>query len=293
LMKRSDDAFFDIAGYTGISVIALLCLLPFLLILSGSITEESLIVTKGYSIIPSKISFEAYRIIFKAPEKILRAYLNSIVLTFTGSAAGLFLTSMTAFVLQMKDFRYRNHAAFYFYFTTLFSGGLPPTYILMVKTLGLKDSYLALFLPVLMNVWYLLIMRNFFKTLPYSIYESAKMDGAGYFRIFINIAIPVSKPALAAIGLFIALNYWNDWYHAMLYINNTDLYPLQYFLYRLIVNARFTEAIMRGARVSAFNMPQESMKMAMAIIVTGPVVFLYPFVQKYFVKGLTIGAVKG
>jgi len=292
-MKRNDVFIFNLLGYAFVLFVAVLCLVPFLLIISGSLTEESHIFTKGYSLIPTKLSFEAYTTIFKTPGTVLRAYFVSISLTVSGAVIGLFLTAMTAFVLNSKDFKYRNRIAFYFYFTTLFSGGLTPYYIMMVKYLHIKDTFWALLLPGLFTVWYLIIMRAFYKSIPDAIFESAKIDGASQPRIFLSIALPLSKPALATIGLFIALGYWNSWYEAMLFINNKNLIPLQYYLYKMLSSVNFAEAAMQNPKLKAVQLPKESLKMAMSVIATGPIVFLYPFVQKYFIKGMTIGAVKG
>lgn len=292
-VKRTDVLTFNVLGYVFILFLAVLCLIPFLLIISGSITEESHIFTQGYNLIPSKVSFEAYTTIFKTPDTVIRAYLVSVTLTVTGAIVGLFLTAMTAFVLNSKEFKYRNSIAFYFYFTTLFSGGLTPYYILMVKYLHMKDTPWALLLPGLFTVWYLIIMRAFYKSIPDALFESAKIDGAGQLRVFFSIALPLSKPALATIGLFIALGYWNSWYEAMLFINDKDLFPLQYYLYRMLSSVNFAEISMKNPKMVAIQLPKESLKMAMAVIATGPIIFLYPFVQKYFIKGMTIGAVKG
>lgn len=292
-MKKKDVIVFNIMGYIFITFLAIACLIPFLLVVSGSITKESYIFTNGYNIIPAKISLEAYDSILKAPATIINAYMVSILLTLSGAIIGLLLTSMTAFALNTKDFKYRNKIAFYFYFTTLFNGGLTPYYILMVKYLNIKDTPWALLLPGLFSVWYLIIMRTFYKSIPDAVFESAKIDGANHFRTYANIALPLSKPALATIGLFIALGYWNSWYNAMLFINNPNLFPLQYYLYRMLNSVEFANAAMKGPRLAAVELPKESLKMAMAVIATGPIILLYPFVQKYFIKGMTIGAVKG
>lgn len=284
---------FRTVGYITITLMAIGCVLPFLLIISGSFSSESSIYVYGYRLIPKMISFEAYSIILKAPEKILRSYAVTASVTLIGSIVGLFLTSMTAYVLFRKDFKYRNYLAFYFYFTTLFSGGLTPYYIMMVKTLRMKDNYLAIILPGLMAVWYILIMRNFLNSIPNELIESGKIDGAGDFLLFIRIVFPLSTPGLATIGLFMALAYWNEWFGAMLFLEDSRKYPLQYFLYRLLNSGRFVDNVVAASKVSGSELPRETMKMAMSVVATGPIILVYPFIQKYFVKGLTIGAVKG
>ncbi len=284
---------FNIISYLSLTFIALLCLLPFIMLISGSFTSEQAIRFEGYSIFPREFTTEAYEMIFKYPEKILKAYGVSIFITVIGTIAGLFFLTMTAYVISRKDFKYRNVISFYFYFTTLFNGGMVCTYIFYIQYLHLKDNLLALILPMMMNVFYLLIMRSFIAAIPVALIESAKIDGAGEFRIFIQIILPLLKSGLATIGLFIALGYWNDWYNAMLYLNSEEKYPLQYMLYNMLQKqeAMAQMASQVGRRVE--NLPTSGLKLAMAVVATGPIVLLYPFVQKYFVKGITIGSVKG
>lgn len=290
--KRNETGSFQAIGYLAVSLVALACLVPFLLIVSGSITDEAAIFRYGFRLVPAKLSFVAYETLFRFPEKILRAYGVSIGVTVAGSLIGLFLTAMTAYVLLRKSLRMRNQLAFFFYFTALFQGGLIPTYILMVRYLELKDSLLALVVPTLLNSWNIFLMRNYMRAIPESLAEAAIIDGAGEFTIFRKVFLPLSGPGIATIGLFLALHHWNDWYHAMLYIDTETKYPLQYFLHRMLNSTRLAdEAGMSGLRMDM--PPQESMKMAMAVVATGPIIFAYPFVQKYFVKGLTIGAIKG
>lgn len=290
---RKDKIVFNITGYTLITLIAIFCLVPFILILTGSITSQASILKDGYRFIPGTISFQAYQIIFESPNMLLKAYMVTIMVTVVGALVGLFLTAMTSYVLVCKDFKYRNQFAFYFYFTTIFGGGLVPWYILLVKYLKMKDTYTSLVFPLLMNVIYILIMKSFMKSIPDAISESARIDGAGEFLIFTRLILPLSKPALATIGLFIALNYWNDWYNAMLFVEKQDMYPLQYFLYHILSKLDFINQAAARSGVPVPEMPSEPMKLAMTVVATGPIVFLYPFVQKYFVKGITIGAVKG
>ena len=201
--------------------------------------------------------------------------------------------SMSGYVLSRQDFKQRNAISFFIYFTTLFSGGLVPSYILMVNGLKLKDSLWSLILPGVMSAWSIFLMRNFMKSIPDSLYESAAIDGAGDFRIYWQIFLPLAKPSLATIGLFLALGYWNEWHNAMLYIQTSEKYPLQYFLQRMVTQADVQLLIRKGLTISTADLPSESIKMATAVIATGPIVLAYPFVQKYFVSGLTVGSVKG
>ncbi len=298
IKSGSDVIALNIIGYLFCGLIALLCLVPFLMILSGSFSSEAAITKNGFSLLPQNFSLEAYKTVFHEPVVVLRAYATTIGLTIAGTAVGLLLQTMTAYVLARKDFEWRNYFSFFFYFTTLFSGGLVPYYILMSNTLDLKDNYLALLLPLLFSVYNLLIMKSYIMAIPESLIDAAKIDGCGEVRTLFQVVIPLIKPALATVGLFIALAYWNDWYNAMLYIKTDSKYPLQYFLYqqmndieaykKLIANNAVSSSV-----VSAMSLPTQTLKMALTIVVTGPIILAYPLVQKYFVQGITIGAVKG
>lgn len=284
---------FNVVGISLVTLFALMCLIPLLIIISGSFTSEQYIRFHGYSLIPGQFSAEAYAALFKSPQKIINAYGVSIFITITGTAISLVLTTMTAYVISRKDFKYRNILSFFFYFTTLFNGGMVSTYIFYIQYLHLKDSLIALILPGVFNVFYLLIMRSFISTIPSALIEAARIDGAGELRTFVQIVVPLLGSGLATIGLFTALYYWNNWYYAMLYINSTEKYPLQYMLYDLLNRQQAMMQIAGQAGIKMDDFPSGSMKMAMAVVTTGPIILLYPFVQKYFVKGVTIGSVKG
>jgi putative aldouronate transport system permease protein len=285
--------FFNVLCYLLITVTALTCLLPFIFLVSGSFTQEEVIRYSGYSILPRGFTLEAYKMVFRYPEKIMRAYGVSVFITAAGTAAGLFMITMTAYVISRKSFKYRNILSFYFFFTTLFNGGMVSTFIFYIRYLHLKDNYLALILPGMFNVFYLLIMRSFINGIPQALIESAKIDGAGEFRIFIRIVLPLLPSGLATIGLFMALGYWNDWYNAMLYINEPAKFPLQYMLYDILMRAQAFAQIASIVGIRVENLPTYSLKLAMAVVATGPIILLYPFVQKFFIKGITIGSVKG
>lgn len=291
-LSASSKTFYVIC-YVVVALVALVCLIPFILLISGSFTSEQWIRFHGFSLWPGEFSLEAYKIIFKTPEKIVRAYGVSIFITAVGTLAGLFLTSLTAYVISRKDAKYRNALSFFFYFTTLFNGGMVSTYIFYIQYLHLKDNYLALILPGVFNVFYLLIMRTFVNNIPFALIESAKLDGAGEWRIYFTIILPLLKSGLATIGLFLALGYWNDWYNAMLYMNDEAKYPLQYMLYSVQQQTQALARIAAQAGIQVANLPSNSLKMAMAVVATGPIIIVYPFVQKYFISGITIGSVKG
>lgn len=297
IKKGSDVIVLNIIAYAFLGLIALICLVPFIMIVSGSLSSEEAIIKNGFSILPQYFSLEAYKTVFKDPFVVVRAYATTIGLTVIGTVVGLLLQTMTAYVLSRKDFEWRRIFSLFFYFTTLFSGGLVPYYILITQKLNLRDSYLALLLPMIFSVYNLLIMKSYIMGIPDSLIEAAKIDGCGEFRTLFKVVFPLIKPALATVGLFIALAYWNDWYNAMLYIKSPDKYPLQYFLYQQINNIEAYKKLLNtvGASsiASAVTLPTQTLKMALTIVVTGPIVLAYPIVQKYFVQGITIGSVKG
>lgn len=294
----SDVIALNAIAYTFCGLMALICLVPFIMIVSGSLSSEAAIIKNGFSLLPQEFSLEAYKTVFKEPVVVFRAYVTTILLTIAGTTVGLLLQTTTAYVLARKDFGWRNFFSFFFYFTTLFSGGLVPYFILITRTLNLKDNYLALLLPLLFSVYNLLIMKSYIMAIPDSLIDAAKIDGCGEVRTLYQVVLPLIKPALATVGLFIALAYWNDWYNAMLYIKTENKYPLQYFLYQQVNNIETYKKLIAtngisSAVVSAVSLPTQTLKMALTIVVTGPIVLAYPLVQKYFVQGITIGAVKG
>lgn len=283
----------QVISYVCISIFALICLFPFLLMITSSFMNEHEILSEGYKLFPKEWSVSAYKFLLDNPSTLLDAYKVTISLTVFGTLLGLFFMSMAGYVLNRKDFKYRNFFSFFIYFTTLFSGGLIPSYILMVKYLHLKDSYFAMLLPGLIGAWSIFLMRNFLKSIPDSLYESATLDGAGDFRIYWQIFMPLAIPSLATVGLFLALGYWNQWYGAMLYIQSPEKYPLQYFLQKMVNQTNIQALLKQGVVINPADLPSQSVKMATAVLVTGPIILLYPLIQRYFVSGLTVGAVKG
>jgi putative aldouronate transport system permease protein len=288
---RADRALLDGLAYVVLGLIALVTIFPFFVLVVNSFASEHFIINSGYSLFPRELSVSAYALVFLNPAKILRAYEVTLFITVFGTAVSLFLSSMAAYALSRKDLRYRNGMAFFLYFTTLFSGGLAPTYIVVTTILHLKNTLTVLVLGPLFSVFYILILRNFFMhSIPASLSEAAKIDGAGDFSVFLRIVLPLTTPALASIGLFTALAYWNDWWTAMLYVERQNLYPLQYVLYRILSSVTMAANLVNN--VATVNMPKESLKLAMTVISIGPIVFAYPFVQRFFIKGITLGAVK-
>lgn len=292
-LDRSDIILQSIS-YVFVTLFALFCLAPFVLILSASFSSEAAIMKTGFGILPKDFTLTAYEWIFRAPRQVVGSYIVTITMTVCGTAIGLFIISMTGYALNRKDFPFRNYIAFFIYFTTLFSAGLAPTFLWVARDLGLRGNYLAVFLQLLMTPWLIILMKNFMRTVPYEIIESGKMDGAGDFRIFLSLCLPMMKPALATIGLFLALAYWNEWYLSSIYLGSTvEFKPLQYHLYNVINTANALRNSVAGSNVSVTNLPSNTLKMASAIVAIGPILLLYPFIQRYFVSGITIGAVKG
>jgi multiple sugar transport system permease protein/putative aldouronate transport system permease protein len=292
-LGRSDYVLRGIS-YLSVTLFATFCALPFILIISASLSSESAIMRDGFGLLPKEFTFTAYEYIFRAPRQIVGSYVVTIVMTVAGTAIGLFVIAMTGYALNRRDFPFRNGISFFIYFTTLFSAGLAPTFIWISNYLGLRGSYLAVFLQLLMTPWLIILMKNFMRSIPYEIVESGKVDGAGDFRIFLQLVLPMMKPALATIGLFLALGYWNEWYLSSLYLGSTvEFKPLQYHLYNIINTANALRTSVAGANVSFTELPSNTLKMASAVVATGPIVLAYPFVQKYFVSGITVGAVKG
>jgi putative aldouronate transport system permease protein len=294
--KGIDYTLLRIIAYVVVSLAAIACLMPFIMLIASSFSDESDLIKNGFSLFPRKFSLQAYIVAFEFPKRIISAYSITITVTAVGTFFSLFFVSMAGYVLQRKDFKYRNKLSFIIYFTQLFSVGLIPQYILVTRFLGLTDNILALILPPLLSPFLIILMRTFIRTaIPDSIVESAKIDGANDFLIYRKLVLPLSTAGLATIGLFTALTYWNDWFQGSLYIRTQSRYPLQFYLYNLLMSAQMMKEMANVAMSSnaAMVVPQESIKMATALIVTGPILLLYPFVQKYFVSGLTIGAVKG
>ncbi len=293
----SDVIVFNILGYALLIAFALLCFIPFYLVVISSFETETNLVKEGFTLYLRDVSFESYKMSLKNPENILRAYGVTTLVTVLGTLCSLFLCTMTGYVLSRKYFRLRNFFSFFFFFTTLFSGGLVPWYIICVRYLNFKNTLYALILPMIFSVWNMIIAKSFMAGIPDALGESAKIDGANELVIFFKLMLPLSTPLLATLGLFSALGYWNDWYNCMLFVNKSELYSLQYYLQTVLNSAdaiRKAAAMSNGAAaIDTSAIPMEGMKMAMTVVATGPIVLLYPFVQRYFVKGLTIGAVKG
>lgn len=294
IRKDSVMIAFDVIKYILLTITSLLCVLPFVLIVSGSITSNETILREGYSILPRDISFDAYSMIFKAPKDILQAYKITIYYTAVGTLTGLAVIVLTAYVISRKEFRYRNVVSFLIYFTSIFGGGLVAWYLMYTNILGLKGTTFAIWFPAIMSPFLVILMRTFITgSVPDAIVESAKIDGAGHGTILTRIVLPVLGPGLATVGLFLALGYWNDWYRSSMFSTDSSTWELQFYLYNMLNASQALKAMSQASSVPMDSMPGQTMKLAMAVVATGPVLIFYPFVQRYFVTGITIGAVKG
>lgn len=293
-MVRSKDRIegSSIFVHSVLIICALIIIIPFITILSISISRESDIVNYGYNIIPKSIDLLAYRFVFKNPLEILNAYKISFIVTIIGTVLGVMMMAITGYCLARRNFRYRKLIMFYIFFTMLFNGGLVPYYILLTQYLHLTDTIWALILPGLVNTFHIVLLRTFFQNLPQSLFESAKLDGADEMIILLRIAFPLSTPALATVALLGALGRWNDWFNALLFIRIDKLMPLQYLLYKIMADLQFISTNMTNIPQDVVQVPGETVRMAMCIIAAGPMMFIFPFFQKYFVEGLTVGSLK-
>ena len=285
---------FDIIKGILLAILSLLCVLPFIVIISGSFTSNQEIIRNGFSLLPRGFTTEAYNTIFETPEDIIQAYKMNFYYTFIGTALGLIIITLTAYVISRKEFKYRNTVSFLIYFTTIFGGGMIPWYLMYANVLNLRGTTLAIWFPALITPFLVILMRTFIVgAVPDAVVESAKIDGAGHWRIFWQIVLPVLGPGLATVGLFQALGYWNDWYRSSMFSTSSKTWSLQFYLYDLVNSTQAMRQMAQYADVNTADLPTQSVKLAMSVVATGPILILYPFVQRYFVSGITVGAVKG
>ena len=277
-----------------IIIICCLIIVPLILMISVSFSSEASIAEHGYKLIPKEWDVEAYRYILKNPKMLIDAYTVTILSSTIGTVLTVLITAMLAYPLSRKGLKGRKIISFYLYFTMLFSGGLVPTYILKTQYLHLGNNFLIYILPSLVSVWHVFMMRTFFSQIPNEIFESMKLDGASEFSIFFKTVIPLSKPIIATVALLTFLGKWGDWYTAMLYIDDDRLITLQYLLQKMLRNLELVNQMSEsGMGDVAVDVPGETVRMAMAVVAAGPALVIFPFFQKYFVKGLTVGSVKG
>ena len=291
--RSKGDRLFKVVSLAFVVFFAAVCAYPLLLVLGVSFSNETQVLRFGYAIWPKQFSVDAYRYVFlRSGSKILQSYGVTATTTVVGTLAALLITSMISFALSIKSLRYRNVIAFICNFTIIFSAGLIPWYMVCVNLLKLKNNLAGLIIPSMFSVWYMFMLRTYFSDIPPSLYESATLDGAGYFSIFWRIAVPLSKTPLLTIGLMYALAYWNNWWNALMFIERKELFPLQYLLYNVLSNVNAINSGRVPAGMTNIKLPAETVKMSLTIVTIGPIIFLYPFVQKYFVSGIMTGAVK-
>ena len=286
---------FDLLGSLTINAILLilsvLCLLPFVVVISASLSTENSLVNRGYTLLPQDANLLAYQYLLVDSQQVLNSYLISFLVTGIGAPLSLLIMALVAYAMTRKQFQYRKLIAFYIFFTMLFSGGLVPSYILITQYLKLKDTLPVLILPSLVVGGWVLILRTYFRDLPEELLDAARIDGSGEWRTFFQIVVPLSTPGLATVGLFSMLMYWNDWFTPLLYIEKAALYPIQYLLYTIVNNMDFLDLLSQQAGVRV-DPPRIPARMAMVVLAIGPILLAYPFVQRYFIRGIRVGSLK-
>ncbi|SFS51325.1 carbohydrate ABC transporter permease [Paenibacillus sp. BC26] len=280
-------------------IYTLLCVLPLLLVIAVSFSDENLVLVNGYKFWPEKFSASAYDFLLSDWQSIVRSYGTSLFVTVVGTLIALTMMSLFAYPISRPDFKHRKIFSFIMFFTLLFNSGLVPFYLLYAQGLHMRDNIWALMIPMFVQPFFVLVLRTFFtNSVPPALLESAKIDGSGEWRIFAQIVLPLSLPVLATVGLFCTLSYWNDWFLSLLFINHDTLYTIQFRMYQALLDITFLSANSSAysailAQNPDYQLPTETVTMAMAVVGIGPIVFAYPFFQRYFIKGLTVGAIKG
>ena len=294
MLRSKSDRIFMVFIYLFVGLFALVCLYPLLLTLMTSLTDEQTLIRDGYKMFPQKYSLAAYQVIADSMgSKVLGAYKITIFVTVVGTALSLYVTSSIGYVVSVKDFKQRNLINMLLYIPMVFSAGLLPWYIICTKYYHLTNTLWALILPPCLNVFNVFLMRNFFNSLPTAVFESAKIDGAGHFRIFFQIAIPMAQVGIYTVGMLYALGYWNDYYNALMFIRKSEMFPMQYYLYNILSNIQFAARQSQNRLSNIIAIPSETIKMVISRVTLLPTLLLYPFIQRYIVKGVVVGAVKG
>ena len=291
------DRGFQIFANTLMIFLVICVLAPFFLMLMSSLTDEQALIAYGYSFFPKKFSTYAYRYLFVQSGSVARGYFISFTITLTGTLCNLFLTLLYAYPLSRKEVPGRQFFAFYLFFTMLFSGGLVPAYLMWTQTFHIRNTFFALLIPgLLMSPFNVIMMRTYFTTnIPDEVIDAARVDGAGEFKILFGVVFPMAVPVTATIGLLVGLAYWNDWMNGLYYINDDKLYSIQVLLMKIQRNLdQLRQQAQNGSgNVNLAELPSTSVRMALTVMGILPVMIIYPFLQRYFVKGITIGAVKG
>jgi len=296
MQKKSHrvDRRLAVAATIILGLCTVVTLFPVILLVSGSVTLESALITHGYTLIPKQFSLDAYRYLVKKFASVGRAYLVTVGTTVVGTGLSLTLTTSIAYPMARSTFKYRNALAFFVYFTMLFNGGIVPSYIMWTRFFHIQNTYAALVIPnLLMNAFNVLLIRNYYKnSIPATLYEAAMLDGASEFNIFTRIALPLAVPVASTVALFTALTYWNSWTNAMYYITEPEYFGIQNYLMRIMKNIEFLRSNTDAVDETVITLPGQSIRMAIALIGILPIIVVYPFLQKYFIKGIVIGAVK-
>lgn len=292
-----NNRIFQVVCHLIMILLCLFCVLPFVLLISSSLTDEQTLVREGYSFIPRVLSLDAYDYLFNKSDAIGRGYIITICVTVIGTLLNLTLTTLLAYPLSRRDLPHRGVFAFIVFFTMLFHGGIVPSYIMWTQYFHIKNTYAALVVPNLMlGAFYVIMMRtNFSANIPEAVVEAAKIDGASEWRILSKIVLPMSLPIIATLTLMVGLQYWNDWTNGLYYISKDKYYSIQVLLNRMLQDVQYLMSSAAGSSAGDLtaNLPATGIKMAVAVVGALPVLVVYPFFQKYFVKGITIGAVKG
>lgn len=282
--------------YLFVIIFALVCLYPFLMVISGSFMTNEEVINDGFKLIPDTWTLESYQLLLGNSQVILNGYTITLTVTIVGTFCSIIVNGMMGYVLSRKRMSGRKFLNVYVLITMLFNGGMVPWYMICTKYLHLQDSIIALILPSVVSAWYIFLIRNYFSSIPEALWESAKLDGAGEFKIFSKIYLPLGKPVIATVVLFAALGYWNDWWLGLMLIDDSAKQPLQMILRTMMSNIQFLQTMSQQtseAQAMLAAVPADGVKMAMVIVTTGPIILLYPFIQKYFMKGIMVGAVKG
>lgn len=295
ITSKKNDIFSGFFMHAFLVLLSLTFIIPMLSIVFIAFANEKDIALNGYPFSFKSFDLSAFKYVLDSPFTIINAYKVTIIVAVVGTFLYLLISTMAAYAISRPNFKYKKILTLFFFFTLLFNGGLVPSYILIKQGLHLSNTYWAMILPALVNVWYLIILKTFLADIPNEILESASIDGAGHWKIYLKFILPLSKPALATIGLLTLLDYWNSWMPAMLYIDDKSKYPLQYLLQVMLRNMMeiLKDMLNNVPGASMAQIPSEGMRMAMCILAVGPMLFIFPFFQKYFTKGLTVGAVKG
>ena len=277
-------------------VVSILTLIPIYIIVISSVTAESALTENGYSLWPAQFATNAYSFLFTQGSIVVTAYLNTIISTVVGTIMSVIMVGLYAYAISRDNFRFKSFFTFFAFFTMLFSGGLVAYYMVARQVLQIGNTLWALFLPSIFSPFWVIVMRTFYKTnVPNDLIEAARLDGANEWQTYFLIVLPLSLPGLATVALFSAIGIWNNFFNCLLLVDDAKYYSLQYTIYTTLNNIRFLmeNAAKMGGLVNIADLPSQTFRMAMAVVTVGPIIFAYPFFQKYFIRGLTIGAIKG